>query len=56
MEITFVKNQEETIISVVGRVDTITAPELEKQIEPIWEDEIKTLILDCEKLVYVSSS
>ena len=56
MEITFVKNQEETIISVVGRVDTITAPELEKQIEPIWEDEIKTVILDCEKLVYVSSS
>lgn len=56
MEVTFVKNQEETIISVVGRVDTITAPELEKQIEPIWEDEIKTVILDCEKLVYVSSS
>ena len=56
MEITFVKNQEETIISVVGRVDTITAPELEKQIEPIWEDEIKTVILDCEKLVYISSS
>ena len=56
MEITFVKNQEKTIISVVGRVDTITAPELEKQIEPIWEDEIKTVILDCEKLVYISSS
>ena len=43
-------------MSVEGRVDTITAPDLEKQVEPIWEDNGKTIVFDCEKLEYVSSS
>ncbi|MBR2497631.1 MAG: STAS domain-containing protein, partial [Parabacteroides sp.] len=51
-----VKDLEETIVSVEGRVDTITAPDLEKQVEPIWEDNGKTIVFDCEKLEYVSSS
>ncbi|MBE6301622.1 MAG: STAS domain-containing protein [Parabacteroides distasonis] len=56
MEVKIVKDLEETIVSVEGRVDTITAPDLEKQVEPIWEDNGKTIVFDCEKLEYVSSS
>jgi len=56
MEVKIVKDLEETIVSVEGRVDTITAPDLEKQVEPIWEDNGKTIVFDCEKLESVSSS
>ena len=54
MEVKIVKDLEETIVSVEGRVDTITAPDLEKQIDSIWDD--KVVVFDCEKLEYVSSS
>jgi anti-anti-sigma factor len=54
MEVKIVKDLEETIVSVEGRVDTITAPDLEKQIDSIWDD--KVVIFDGEKLEYVSSS
>ena len=54
MEVKIVKDLEETIVSVEGRVDTITAQDLEKQIDSIWYD--KVVVFDCEKLEYVSSS
>lgn len=42
-------------LKVQGRVDTITAPDLEKAIASIMEDADK-IVLDLEKLEYVSSS
>ena len=55
MTIEIKKNINETIIEVVGRLDTITAPALEKTIgENI--SEIQNLVLDFKGLEYISSA
>ena len=49
------KNVEETIIEIVGRLDTATAPVLEKMIvEDIGDT--KNLILDVKGMEYISSA
>ena len=55
MTIEIKKNAEETIIEIVGRLDTITAPVLDKAIN---EDigEAKNLVLDVKGLEYISSA
>ena len=55
MMIEIKKNAEETIIEIVGRLDTTTAPALEKTIN---EDigETKNLVLDIKGLEYISSA
>ena len=55
MTIEIKKNQEETVIEIVGRLDTITAPALEKTIN---EDigETKNLVLDVKGMEYISSA
>ena len=49
------KNAAETTIQIIGRLDTITAPSLDKTIN---EDigETKNLILDLKNLEYISSA
>ena len=55
MTIEIKKNVEETIIEVVGRLDTTTAPALDKTInEDI--DGTKNLVLDLNGLEYISSA
>ena len=55
MVIEIKKNAEETVIEIVGRLDTNTAPALDKTIN---EDigETKNLILDVKGLEYISSA
>ena len=55
MMIEIKKNADETIIEIVGRLDTTTAPALDKTIN---EDigETKNLILDLKGLEYLSSA
>ena len=55
MTIEIKKNAKETTIEVVGRLDTITAPVLEKTIGENIGD-IETLILDMKGLEYISSA
>jgi anti-sigma B factor antagonist len=55
MTIEIKKNETETTIEVVGRLDTITAPVLEKTIgENIGS--IRSLVLDLKGLEYISSA
>ena len=49
------KNAAETIIQIVGRLDTITAPTLDKTIHEEIGD-TKNLILDLKSLEYISSA
>lgn len=42
-------------IALEGRLDTVTSPDFEKEVEEIKE-ELKDLVLDLEKLEYISSS
>ena len=55
MKIEIKKNAKETTIEVVGRLDTITAPVLEKTIGENIGD-IQSLILDMKGLEYISSA
>ena len=55
MTIEIKRNAEETTIELVGRLDTTTAPALDKTIN---EDigNTKNLVLDIKKLEYISSA
>ena len=55
MTIEIKKNQEETIIEIVGRLDTITAPALDKTINEDIGD-IKNLVLNVKGMEDISSA
>ena len=55
MTIEIKRNTEETIIKLVGRLDTTTAPALDKTINEDIAD-TKNLILDVKELEYISSA
>ena len=55
MTIEIKKNHEETIIEIVGRLDTITAPALDKTINEDIGD-TKNLVLDVKGMEYISSA
>ena len=55
MTIEIKKNAEETIIEIVGRLDTITAPALDKTINEDASD-AKNLVLDVKGMEYISSA
>ncbi|MBQ5470961.1 MAG: STAS domain-containing protein [Treponema sp.] len=43
-----------TTLSITGRLDTITSPDLESQIQKVTD--AKALVVDCSKLEYISSA
>lgn len=49
------KNDFPTIFALVGRLDTVTAPELETEIFDVLPT-VSSLTLDLEKLEYISSA
>lgn len=55
MTIENVKKGNELTLTMVGRLDTTTAPQLERETEKSLK-EIKALILDMEGLEYLSSA
>ena len=55
MTIEIKRNAEETIIELVGRLDTTTAPALDKTINEDLGD-TKHLVLDVKGLEYISSA
>ena len=55
MTIEIKKNDQETIIEIVGRLDTITAPALDKTMNEDIGD-TKNLVLDVKGMEYISSA
>lgn len=55
MTIEIKRNGEDTAVLLSGRLDTVTAPELEKTINEDIAD-IKNLILDLKDVEYISSA
>ena len=55
MKIDFNKNNGELTVVIDGRLDTVTAPELESFLDNNYEG-TASLIFDCEKLIYISSA
>ncbi len=55
MTIEMKKNLEETILEITGRLDTTTAPVLDKTINEELKD-VENLVLDLKGLEYISSA
>ena len=55
MQINYIKEESKLTASIEGRIDTMTAPELEKKFCEIL-DGVSELVLDMEKVEYVSSA
>ena len=56
MEVKILEQNGEKVVSIEGRVDTVTVPDLEMKVSPIWDIPAITLVFDCEKMEYISSS
>ena len=55
MTINVTTNGETSVVAVEGRLDTITAPELEAKLKDLFAS-VKNLEFDFEKLEYISSA
>lgn len=55
MVINVTQNNEKAIVKIEGRLDTMTAPQLEKEMNSLPAD-TTDLVLDMEKLDYISSA
>ena len=55
MEVTMKKNDKEITVYPKGRLDTLTAPQLEETLKPEF-DVIQKLIIDLSELEYISSA
>lgn len=55
MTTTITRNGNELTVALDGRLDTLTAPDLEEQLEPALEG-VEKLVFDFEKLAYISSA
>ena len=55
MKIEIKKNEEATVLKIIGRLDTITAPALDKAINEDIGD-TKDLVLDVKEMEYISSA
>lgn len=55
MNITLDRNENELTVALEGRLDTLTAPELEDKLEPEL-DNIEKLVFDFAGLEYISSA
>ena len=55
MTIEIKRNADETILEIVGRLDTVTAPTLDKAINEDMGD-AKKLVLDLKGMEYISSA
>ena len=46
----------QTIITVKGRLDTVSSPAFEKAVAPVMDGDMKGIVIDCTGLDYISSS
>lgn len=51
-----IKHGTETVICLSGQLDTLSSPDLEKEITNILEGNAQNVVLDGGKLTYISSS
>lgn len=45
-----------TIVKLVGRLDTATAPQAEKELEPVLSGSLKEVVFDLAELTFISSA
>lgn len=56
MKTTFKEEENNLVMYFEGRLDTAAAAQTEEDMKPLYECDGHNIILDCEKLEYISSS
>ena len=56
MEVLIARQNDETTVTLNGRLDTPASQDVAAELEPLMAFEDKTLILECKDLSYISSS
>ena len=56
MNITITEEGKQLIATFDGRLDTVAAQQIEETITPLLEHADQTIVLDCEKMPFISSS
>lgn len=56
MEIAISNDNQNLTVNLEGRLDTLQSAECEARLAPVYENADKEIILECEKLEYISSS
>ena len=56
MEVNILNEGDAKVVVIDGRLDTVTAPELERVIAPLLAEKKQTVIFECKDMEYVSSS
>lgn len=56
MEVISERNADRAEVGIVGVVDSLSAPELERKLAALLEEGVKELLLDMEKTEYLSSA
>lgn len=56
MEIKSIEEQGRIILEISGRIDTTTAGSFEKQVLQHFPDSGEEIVLDCERIEYISSA
>lgn len=56
MQVNILEQNNEIIVSIAGRVDTVTSSDLENSVSEVWNTPSATLVFDCSKMEYISSS
>lgn len=56
MNIEIIETDNQVKVRILGRVDTVTASELEKQLLPYYSMQGIRLTLDCNSMEYISSA
>ncbi len=56
METNITNQATNVLVKLSGRLDTVSAAQCEKDLQPLWESADKEIVLDCTALEYVCSS
>jgi len=56
MEVKIIEKDQVLVAELAGRLDTAVSQEVSLQLQPLVDNADKTLVLDCKKLEYISSS
>lgn len=56
MEITITEAGNQIVAMFDGRLDTVAAQQIEETVTPLLEHADRTIVLDCEKMPFISSS
>lgn len=56
MKLKFTEIENEVTVGIEGRLDTVTAPELDKALAPYYESPAMLITIDCADMSYISSA